>query len=63
MFEFLGRLSLAWLTLVTSQLETKMWVSEGGKRVDFIQQVKGGKVCLGGGVALLKPKGASKSKL
>lgn len=47
----------------TAQLETKMWVSEGGKRVDFTQQVKGGKVCLSGGVALLKPAGASKSKL
>lgn len=39
-----------------------MWVSEGGKRVDFTQTVKGGKMCLGGGVAILKPKG-KQSKL
>jgi peroxisomal enoyl-CoA hydratase 2 len=45
---------------------TKMWVSDandGGKRVDFEQSVQGtGKVCLGGGVALLKKKSAG-SKL
>lgn len=45
-----------------------MWVSTdsktGGQRVDFIQKIKGsGKVCLGGGVALIKKEGASKSKL
>jgi hypothetical protein len=42
-----------------------MWVSDandGGKRVDFEQSVQGGKVCLGGGVALLKKKSAG-SKL
>ena len=44
-------------------METKMWVSkEGDKiRVDFIESVKEtGKVCLGGGVALLRDEGASK---
>ncbi|ORY74739.1 HotDog domain-containing protein [Leucosporidium creatinivorum] len=50
------------------ELETTMWVSEdaktGGKRVDFVQKIKGsGKVCLGGGVALIKKAGAAKSKL
>jgi hypothetical protein len=36
-----------------------MWVSEekGNTRVDFIQKiVASGKVCLGGGVALIGPK-------
>lgn len=41
-----------------------MWISDeaGGKRVDFVQKIKAtGKVCLGGGVALIKPKsGGSK---
>lgn len=43
------------------QLETLMWVSPhpdgtGQTRVDFVQKVKAtGKVCLGGGVVLLKP--------
>lgn len=42
-----------------------MWVSpladgSGQTRVDFIQQIKAtGKVCLGGGVALLEPAGSS----
>jgi peroxisomal enoyl-CoA hydratase 2 len=45
-----------------------MWVSDdtksGGKRVDFVQKVKNtGKVCLGGGVAIIKKAGAAKSKL
>ncbi|BGP02932.1 hypothetical protein NBRC10513v2_006659 [Rhodotorula toruloides] len=40
------------------ELETTMWVSNdaesGGQRVDFVQKIKGtGKVCLGGGVALI----------
>lgn len=44
---------------------TKIWVSateDGGKRIDFEQNVKEtGKICLGGGVALLKKKsGATK---
>ena len=43
------------------ELETLMWVTphsdgSGTSRVDFVQRVKAtGKVCLGGGVALLKP--------
>lgn len=47
------------------ELETLMWVSEGGARVDFVQRVKAtGKVCLGGGVALLTAGGNGKeSKL
>jgi len=41
-----------------------MWVSKdaktGGTRVDFQQQIKGGKVCLSGGVALFKNEKESK---
>jgi peroxisomal enoyl-CoA hydratase 2 len=43
-----------------------MWISDdaatGGKRVDCIQKIKGaGKVCLGGGVAVItKATGGSK---
>lgn len=49
------------------ELETLIWVSphdnSGGQRVDFVQRVKGtGKVCLGGGVALVKSAGAVKVK-
>lgn len=45
-----------------------MWVSDdaksGGLRVDFVQKVKAsGKVCLGGGVAIIKKAGSAKSKL
>ncbi|GAA5995451.1 uncharacterized protein JCM10292_005180 [Rhodotorula paludigena] len=48
------------------ELETSIWVSNdaasGGQRVDFVQKIKGsGKLCLGGGVALLTP--AKESKL
>ncbi|GAA6046733.1 hypothetical protein JCM3770_003140 [Rhodotorula araucariae] len=47
------------------ELETSIWVSSdaasGGQRVDFIQKIKGsGKVCLGGGVALVLPEKQSK---
>ncbi|KAM0749219.1 hypothetical protein T439DRAFT_303087 [Meredithblackwellia eburnea MCA 4105] len=47
------------------ELETTMWVSEAGpgeKKVEFIQTIKNtGKVCLGGGVAIVKnKKGGSK---
>lgn len=44
-------------------LETRMWVSEedGNTRVDFEQHVKGGKMSLGGGVAVLT--GVAKAKL
>ena len=44
-------------------METKMWVSKenGSVRVDFVEFVKeSGKMCLGGGVALLRNEGASK---
>lgn len=47
------------------ELETSMWFTEepAGRRVDFVQRIKGsGKVCLGGGVAFIKKKGAE-SKL
>ncbi|GAA5955300.1 hypothetical protein JCM21900_003038 [Sporobolomyces salmonicolor] len=50
------------------ELETSMWVSTddqtGGTRVDFVQKIKGnGKVCLGGGVALIKRAKGGESKL
>lgn len=45
-----------------SQLETSMWLSpaaNGATRVDFIQKVKQtGKMCLGGGVAVIKAPGS-----
>ncbi|KAL8286193.1 hypothetical protein RQP46_004681 [Phenoliferia psychrophenolica] len=44
------------------ELETSMWLSPAGDgltRVDFIQKVKAtGKMCLGGGVAVIKPAGS-----
>lgn len=46
----------SWADGFRTQLETSMWLSDesGGKRVDFVQKIKNtGKVCLGGGVALI----------
>lgn len=40
-------------------LTTKMWASEGGKRIDFIQYADG-KPCLSNGVALIASSGSSK---
>ncbi|GAA5992148.1 hypothetical protein JCM10908_001789 [Rhodotorula pacifica] len=47
------------------ELETSIWVSpdaaSGGQRVDFVQKIKSsGKVCLGGGVALIASDKGSK---